>query len=151
MKKIKNYIIVFLIIINGCDKEFSYDFSIYEKIVGSINKGLAYLEEENYIEAARQFENITELAPKEPLGYANLGLCYMRSDDELDKSEGYFNKAIELDPNNPNIRILLAIFYELSNNDSLAFQILKQIEEISPNHIKTLFKLSQYFNNLKKI
>ena len=40
--------------------------------------GLAYLEEFNLDEAENEFLKVIELAPNEKLGYANLGLTYLR-------------------------------------------------------------------------
>ena len=146
---IKNVVTLFFsfLFMTTCENKFSYDSLTYEKMVTSRNKGLAYLEEENYTEAAKQFEILISLAPSEPLGYANLGLAYMRSDNDFSKSEGLFKKALELSPNNPDIRMLLTLFYELNNNDSLAIKILKETAKLSPDHIQTLYKLSQYYQN----
>ena len=40
--------------------------------------GLAYLEEFKLDEAEKEFLKFIKLAPKEKLGYANLGLVYLR-------------------------------------------------------------------------
>jgi Flp pilus assembly protein TadD len=41
--------------------------------------GLAYLEEFKLDEAEKEFIKYIKLAPKEKLGYANLGLTYLRT------------------------------------------------------------------------
>ena len=63
------------------------DENVYSQITSHRNFGLAYLEEERYSDAANEFLMLIEKAPKEPLGYANLGLTYMRMDGELKQSE----------------------------------------------------------------
>ena len=40
--------------------------------------GLAYLEEFKLDEAEKEFLKFIDLAPKEKMGYANLGLTYLR-------------------------------------------------------------------------
>ena len=46
---------IFSLIIISCDKELLYDSLTYEKMVTFRNRGLAYLEEENYTEASKDF------------------------------------------------------------------------------------------------
>ena len=134
-----------ILFINGCNNKIEFDVKTYESMVSCRNRGLAYLEEENFIEAAKQFEILTRIAPKEPLGFANLGLTYMRSDGELKRSEIWLKKALELKPDNPNIRLLLALSYELSNSDSQAFKMLRNTLKSSPGHVQTLYKLYLYY------
>ncbi len=43
--------------------------------------GLAYLEENKLSEAEAEFLKLTKLAPDEALGFANLGLVYLRMDN----------------------------------------------------------------------
>ena len=71
------------------------------------NLGLAYIEEENFIEAINVFKVLIELAPNEPLGYANLGLAYLNLDEDYKLAEPLIQNAINLDPDNPDIRNLL--------------------------------------------
>ena len=52
-------------------------------MVSARNLGIAYLEEERYSDAVKEFEILTQVAPEEPLGYANLGLAYMRMNNKL--------------------------------------------------------------------
>ena len=144
----RTFVLGFLFIFFGCYSEKNIELANYEKIVSHRNKGLAYLEEENFTEAEKQFKELTYLAPQDPLGYANLGLTYLKSDGQLDKSEHWLKKALELNQKDPEIRILLTLYYELNNQDSLAFNLLKESINYAPNHIKTLYKLTEYY--LKK-
>ena len=144
----RTFALGFLFIFFGCYSKKKIELANYEKIVSHRNKGLAYLEEENFTEAEKQFKELTYLAPQDPLGYANLGLTYLKSDGQLDKSEHWLKKALELNQKDPEIRILLTLYYELNNQDSLAFNLLKESINYAPNHIKTLYKLTEYY--LKK-
>ena len=88
------------------------DQDTYNQMVSHRNLGLAYLEEERYSDAANEFKMLVKTAPNEPLGYANLGLTYMRMSGKLKQSEEWLQKALELVPNDPDIRLLLAKVYE---------------------------------------
>ena len=141
----RTFVLGFLFIFFGCYSKKNIELVNYEKIVSHRNKGLAYLEEENFTEAEKEFKELTFLAPQDPLGYANLGLTYLKSDGQINKSEQWLKKALELNQKDPEIRILLILYYELNSQDSLAFNILKESINYSPNHIKTLYKLTEYY------
>src|SRR5450759_3231166 len=49
-----------------------------EELFQAQSFGLSYLETGQLPEAEAQFKKVIALAPKEPLGYANLGLTYLR-------------------------------------------------------------------------
>ena len=140
-----------LLFITGCEYKSQTDQKKYMEIVSYRNLGLAYLEEERYSEAVNEFNLMVEIAPKEPLGYANLGLAYMRMSGKLDQSEEWIQKALELAPANPDIRLLLAKVYELTNRQSLAIDILENTLNKHPDHIQTLYQLALYYTKIKNI
>ncbi len=144
------FILIFLMITFSCEKKIAYDLDKYEKMVSLRNLGLAYIEEENFTEAINIFKNLIEIAPNEPLGYANLGLAYLNLDENYDLAEPLIKKAIDLDSDNPDLRNLLVLYHELINNDSLALEALKINISKFPNHIPTLYKLFQYYRKNKK-
>ena len=115
------------------------------------NLGLAYMEEERYSDAANQFIILVELAPKEPLGYANLGLTYMRMSGKLDKSEEWLQKALKLMPDDPDIRLLLAKVHELTDREAQAVTTLENTLKKHPDHIRTLYQLALYYTNVKDV
>ncbi len=127
------------------------DKGTYKQMVSYHNLGLAYMEEERYSDAANQFIMLVELAPKEPLGYANLGLTYMRMSGKLDKSEEWLQKALKLMPDDPDIRLLMAKVYELTNRESQAVTTLENTLKKHPDHIRTLYQLALYYTNVKDI
>lgn len=147
MKKVTNILFTAVLVISGCNNEKAFDEKTHKSMVSCRNLGLAYLEEENFIEALVQFDKLTKIAPKEPLGFANLGLTYMRSEGELKRAERWLKKALRLKPDDPSIRLLLALFYELNNSELQALDMLENTLKSSPGHVKTLYKLSLY--NLK--
>ena len=67
----------------------------------------------------------------------------MRMNNQLRESEIHLQKAFKLAPENPDIRLLLAEFYQLSGNDEEAINLLEESVNNSPNHIKTLYELTQ--------
>ncbi|SVB06384.1 uncharacterized protein METZ01_LOCUS159238, partial [marine metagenome] len=78
MSRIIPILFLALLLTNGCEHKEKVNQDRYKQMVSYRNLGLAYMEEERYSEAANEFIMLVEIAPKEPLGYANLGLTYMR-------------------------------------------------------------------------
>jgi tetratricopeptide (TPR) repeat protein len=107
--------------------------------------GLAYLEEFKLDEAEKQFLKFIDLAPKEKLGYANLGLAYLRM-GKYQEAEKQLSKAIKIDPKDPDIRLILATVYQMNEQRDKAISELKEALTFAPDHIKTLYDLSELYN-----
>ena len=104
--------------------------------------GLAYLEENRLDEAAAEFQRLTEMAPDEPLGFANLGLVYLRQGD-YEAAERSIRRALDLEPSDPDIRLLLAKVLELSDRPDEARQVLEGTLADTAAHLKSLYALAQ--------
>lgn len=107
--------------------------------------GLAYLEEFKLDEAEKQFLKFIDLAPKEKFGYANLGLAYLRM-GKYPEAEKQLSKAKEIDPKDPDIRLIMATVYQMNEHRDKAISELKEALTFAPDHIKTLYDLSELYN-----
>jgi len=147
---VRNFLLVlFLFFIIGCERQIVVDQKTFERMVSHRSLGLAYLEEERYSAAAEEFRNLITISPKEPLGYANLGLTYLRMSEEFENAEKYLQKALVIEPDHPEIRFLLAKLYELTDRDLLAINTLEKTLSKHPNHILTLYQLVQFYIHKK--
>ncbi|MDP4223129.1 MAG: FG-GAP-like repeat-containing protein, partial [Bacteroidota bacterium] len=108
--------------------------------------GLAYLEEFKLDEAEKEFLRFIELSPKEKLGYANLGLTYLRM-GKYPEAEKTLFKAIRIDPKDPDTRLILATVYQMQEDPEKAISQLKEALIYSPDHIKTLYNLTEIYAN----
>jgi tetratricopeptide (TPR) repeat protein len=108
--------------------------------------GLAYLEENRLDEAATTFRRLTELAPDEPLGFANLGLVYLRQGHYQD-AENSIRRALDLVPSDPDIRLMLAKVLELTDRGADARGVLEGTLSETPAHLKSLYALAQLSAN----
>jgi cytochrome c-type biogenesis protein CcmH/NrfG len=104
--------------------------------------GLAYLEENRLDEAATTFRRLTELAPDEPLGFANLGLVYLRHGNYED-AERSIRQALDLEPSDPDIHLMLAKVLELTDRVGDARRTLEGTLAHTPGHLKSLYALAQ--------
>src|SRR5688500_507087 len=81
--------------------------------------GLSYLQRNQLAEAESEFKKLTELAPEDPLGYADLGLTYLQA-GRYAEAEKQLRRARELDPASTEVGLALARLYSLTRRPSEA-------------------------------
>ncbi|MCI0699009.1 FG-GAP-like repeat-containing protein [candidate division KSB1 bacterium] len=128
----------------GCEKQKVLDKQKLTQIIIARTLGLAYLEENQLKEAEAEFRKVIELAPKEALGFANVGLVYFRK-GLPPEAEEWITKALAIVPDNPDIRLLLASVYEAADRENEARQELEQTLKNSPDHARTLYNLAALY------
>jgi Tfp pilus assembly protein PilF len=111
--------------------------------------GLAYLEEDNFQDAESSFQQLISIAPNEALGYANLGLVYIRM-GKYDIAEIQLKKALEIEPYDPEIQLNLADILFLTNRQEEAVDLLNETLRYHPDHIRTLYKLGETLSKADK-
>jgi len=126
----------------ACERRAQRREGSLTEIVTTRTLGLAYLEENRLDEAEAAFRKLTELAPDEPLGFANLGLVYLRR-AEYEPAERNIRQALELEPSDPDIRLMLAKVLELTRRVAEARRVLEGTLSDSPGHLKSLYALAQ--------
>src|SRR5437899_6922084 len=85
--------------------------------------GLDDLQRGRLAEAEQEFKTVIALAPRDPLGYANLGLTYLRA-GRYAEAESELDRARRLDPKNPDIALIVAKLYMLTGRAAEARQAL---------------------------
>jgi Flp pilus assembly protein TadD len=104
--------------------------------------GLSYLQRNELPEAEAQFRKLTELAPDDPLGYANLGLTYLQA-GRLDDAEKQLQRARKLDPASAEIGLALARLYALTGRTADARATLDGLRRDSTANAHVLYALAQ--------
>jgi hypothetical protein len=104
--------------------------------------GTSYLQRNQLGEAESTFKKLVELAPADPLGYANLGLTYLESGryNEADKA---LNRARELDPGSTDIGLMQATLASLQGRPAAARTILEKLQRDSANSARILYALAE--------
>lgn len=100
--------------------------------------GLVNLQRGRLDEAEQQFRQVTALAPRDPLGYANLGLTYLRG-GRYDEAEAQLERARRLDPRNPDIALMMARLYSVTGRPEHARRTLGALEPSA----KVLYALAE--------
>src|SRR6266576_188708 len=99
--------------------------------------GLEHLQRGRLPDAEREFRKVIALAPRDPLGYANLGLTYLRA-GRFSDAESPLERARRLDPASPEIALITAKLYSLTARTAEARQMLATI----PADARVLYALA---------
>jgi len=143
MKKIFLFTaIVLLVILTGCRERAGKSETKSEDLATIRTLGLAYLEEFKHEEAEKEFRKFIKLAPDQKFGYANLGLTLLRMGRYEEAKEQLF-KAIEIDPKDADVRLILATVYQMNDEAEKALSELRTTLSFAPGHIKTLYQITE--------
>src|SRR5882762_6309037 len=100
--------------------------------------GLDDLQKGRLAEAEQEFRTVIALAPRDPLGYANLGLTYLRA-GRYAEAESELDRARRLDPKNPDIALIVAKLYSLTGRPAEAHRVLSAV----PADARVLYALAE--------
>ncbi len=90
--------------------------------------GLEHLLRGQLADAEQEFKKVIDVAPRDPSGYANLGLTYLRmGPSRYQDAAAALTRARKLDANNPDIALILAKLYSLTGRQADAKQLLEAI------------------------
>jgi len=104
--------------------------------------GLSYLQRNQLPEAETEFKKLTNLAPEDPLGYADLGLTYLQAGRYAD-AEKQLNRARELDPAGTEVGLALARLYSLTGRPSDARAMLERLRRDTTGNAHVLYALAE--------
>jgi hypothetical protein len=103
--------------------------------------GLSYLRRNQLVEAEAEFKKLTDIAPNDPLGYADLGLTYLQA-GRYAEAERQLGRAQELDPN-ADVGLALARLYSLTGRPSEARARLEQLRHDTTASVRVLYALAE--------
>src|SRR6266852_2957964 len=119
VKTFRSLVVVLLLGAVGCrEKPIDQGALITARTVG-----LEHLQRGRLPEAEQEFKTVIALAPRDPLGYANLGLTYLRA-GRYAEAESELDRARRLDPKNPDIALIVAKLYMLTGRPAEARRVL---------------------------
>ncbi len=100
--------------------------------------GLTDLQRGRLPEAEVEFKKVVALAPRDPLGYANLGLTYLRG-GRYAEAEAELRRARRLDPASAETGLIIARLYSLTGRTP---QARATLEELRPD-ARVLYALAE--------
>ncbi len=138
-------IFLLLSVVPGCKEKPVDEKQLARDKITMRTLGLAYLEENKLEEAEAEFVKLTKIAPDEPLGFANLGLVYLRMDN-YPKALKQLDQAVKLDPNDADIRLIRSKAYELNNENEKSVNELEAALEFAPEDPRVLYQLADLYS-----
>lgn len=117
---------VALFALSGCEGKA-------ERKAKYMEKGKAYLEEQNYEKARLEFKNVVQIDPKYAEAYYFLGQVN-EGDKEWRKAYSSYSKAVELAPENLEARTRLGRIYVMANEIDKAQEQMEAILQQDPAH-----------------
>ena len=126
------------VVIAGCEKKEVRT----EELFQAQALGLGYLETGQLTQAETQFKRVIDLAPKDPLGYANLGVTYLRG-SRYDEADKQLKRARELDPANVDIGLMAAKLYSVTGRAAEARSTLELLQRDAPRNAHVSYALAE--------
>ena len=134
--------VVLFVIVRSRDRLPSPDSPEYEEITRTFYRGLASLQV-GLLDGARQdFTQATELVPREPASWANLGLTELRL-GELDAAAASIERALTLAPDSGGVA-LLAGRMEVARGRAVEGAVhLRRAVQVEPTLLRARFALAE--------
>lgn len=109
-----------------------------ERKVKYLEKGKAYIEEQNFEKAKIEIKNVLQIDPKFAEAHFFMGQIN-EQEKEYRKAIGNYLKAIELDPEHISAKINLARIYVLAGTDEMvekARQNIREVKQTDPDNLE---------------
>ncbi|HLJ53493.1 MAG TPA: hypothetical protein VKT77_00555, partial [Chthonomonadaceae bacterium] len=119
----------------------------YQKIVSTFTIGSIALQTNDPKHVPDYLTTMTQLAPEEPAGWANLALYQLRRQQLAEAGEN-LKKAHDLGPPNAGIEKLLALLADQTGDLNGAASHIKKAVELAPGDLKARYALSELDHRL---
>src|SRR6476619_5265709 len=110
----------------------------YKEVVRAFYIGLAALQVGDDVRADAKLNEVTQLVPAEPAGWANWGLLALRQRN-FDPAAERLERARSLAPENDQIHYLIGLLEKGKGRTAEAIAALRRAAELNPKNALTLF------------
>jgi len=116
-----------------------------------LTRQFSYSSIKSSLQAARfEFERALELDPTLAAAYCAVGHVYSLGEDTQDRALGAFEKAVQLEPENPIYRYNYGLHLKRAGLVVLAIAHLSRCVELAPDYDKALYVLADCYTRLKE-
>lgn len=122
------------------------DSPLYESVVSAFYAGTIALQVGDTDHATEYLTKATQLAPREPAVWTNLGILQLRLSD-YDAARKSLDTAQKLAPDNARIEAALADVELAQGRSDEAIVHLKRALELEPNNVRALYAMEQALSN----
>ncbi len=132
---------------SGCRRDLVVSDSVYLEAVSAFHTGLAALQTSQDGLALQKLQRVTEIVPKEPAAWANLGLLYLRH-QELDQAAQQLERAAALAPKSAAIVRLQGLTESRRGNLDEAIRAWKRAVSLDPGDLRSAFAVAEELERL---
>ncbi len=105
------------------------------------HKGKMFLDRRMYADARKALEQAVELDPKTGLYQLYLGFTWyydpdISDDIRMTRCRKYFEKALELDPENPQASYAMALYYKSMGEYTMEYRALQDALRLDPDYLE---------------
>lgn len=118
------------------------DSKNYTDAVTAFHVGVAALDAGEDIRAQSKLASVTQLAPEEPAGWADLGLLSLRQ-NKLDEAATHLDKARALAPDNPAILLIAGLLEDRRGQFAKAIEYFQKVVQRDPGNIRARYALAK--------
>jgi Tfp pilus assembly protein PilF len=131
-----------LAVVTGCRRTPAISDATYRDAVAAFYTSLAALQTSQDVLARRELDRLTQLAPQEPAGWANLGLLLLRQ-QQVDAAMPHLTTASTLAPRNATITRLLALAESQKGSVEESIRQWRRAMDLDPSDHKAPFAYAQ--------
>ena len=124
------------------------DAAVSPEAVELRNQGLAELENEKPELAEAAYRQLTEVTPKDPLGFANLAIAELRQ-QKNDAAMASIDRALELAPGRADLLAVKSEVLQWTGDLEGALDLMGQAAEAAPEDIEILYAAYQLATTLR--
>ncbi|MDQ3698478.1 MAG: FG-GAP-like repeat-containing protein [Gemmatimonadota bacterium] len=126
----------------GCREDAGDAAARKAEAVVAQSTGLTYLRRDQLPEAEAEFEKVVALAPRDPIGYANLALTHLRGGRYAD-AEAQLHRARKLAPASVEVQLMMAKLYSLTGRAAQAREVLNELPRGGADDARVLYALAE--------
>jgi cytochrome c-type biogenesis protein CcmH/NrfG len=104
-----------------------------QRVDALVHRGLVLEEVNNFADAETSYRRATELAPRDPIPWVNLGALLYFQLKRTFEAKTALAKALELDPNNPDAHFNLGVLFADANLFGEARVEWERVVELAPD------------------
>jgi tetratricopeptide (TPR) repeat protein len=113
------------------------------------NLGVAYMNQQLFEKALKEFEAATALDPKQQSAQINRGIALLNL-QRVDEAKRILEEAIKRDPKDPHAWYNLALLYKNASDTQAAADAFRHVTEIDPNDAEAWYFLGSVYAQAKQ-
>jgi tetratricopeptide (TPR) repeat protein len=126
------------------NKESEFSVSKDKKALEQYNKGMDYVNAENYKDALTWFEKAVKTDPRFAFAWDNIGICNRRLGN-LDAALDAYNKSLALDPNGKTPLQNIPVVYQFKKDYNKALEAYQNLLVVFPGDAEGYFGIGRMY------